>query len=270
MVKFDLILAAGKAYQTSWLERRYLLRLAILPFVIKAFCYMLAFAMGHQDDHIALTLFLVPAFFLEGWMLSHYVRLLMLGHRWPFRPTGDLQDDLPVLRMRARGIMAGTISYVLINMAMGGIMALLMTFVPMLDVSAENYDPSTASPSIGLLMMFLLVALIWAFRFVWLFVPLAANINAGFYLKSLKGYLSSFPLIGVWLVCIVPFFMAMRFVGGMLHEVLKAGVGEDVASFALVILMVAMDTIKNIVATAGITYAVMEIFEKQGKVDFRA
>lgn len=270
MAQFDLIVAAGKAYQTSWQERRYLLRIAIVPFLVKAFCYMLAFSMGYQDSHIALTLILVPACFLEGWMLSHYVRLLMLGHRWPFRPTGNLNADLPVLRARARGIMSGTLVYVLINMALGGIMALLVTYAPMPDMTSEGYDPSSVPSYMGVVMLVVLIAMIWAFRLMWVYVPMAANIDAGFYLRAVKGYLSSLPMMGVWLVCIVPFFMAMRFIGGALHEVLKGGAGEEVASFALVLMMVAMDTIKNLVATAGITYGIMEIFEKQKKADFRA
>lgn len=270
MAQFDIIAAAGKAYITSWNERRYLFRLAVVPFLVKTFCYMLAFSMGYQENQLALTLFLVPACFLEGWMLSHYVRLLILGHRWPFRPTGNFDADLPILQSRARGIMSGTLSYILINMAMGGIMAFLIAFVPMPDMGAEGYDPASAPAYLGPLMLALLIFLIWAFRLVWVYIPMASNIEARFYIRAFKGYMSSLPLIGIWLICIMPFFMVVRLVGGLIHEILSAGGSDALASFALVLLMVAMDTVKNLVATAGVTYGMMEVFEKQGKVDFRA
>lgn len=265
MAQFDLIIAAGKAYQTSWLERGYLLRLVIAPFFAKALCYLLAFSYGFQGNPLALTLCLVPAYFLEGWMLSHYVRLLTLGHRWPFQPTGDLQADLPVLRRRARGVMAGTLSYVLINMALGGMIGTLTQIMP-----APDADPSTVPPGIALSMIPLMILMIWGFRFIWTYIPIAANIDARLYAQTVRGYLTSFPLIGLWLICIIPFVAAQYLVGGLLHSIFAQSAGEQVGSFVLILAMVVFDLLKNLVATAGITYAFLEMLQKQGQADHRS
>lgn len=261
MAKFDLITAAGKAYQTTWMERHYLVRLAMAVFLIKIICYMTAFSLGYQTNHVAMTLAIIPAYFVEGWMLSHYVRLLTLGQRWPFRPSGDFEADLPTLRTRARGVMSGTIVYVLINMAVGGLFALVMSVAPSPDV-----DPETVPVGVSIAMIAILGVMIWAFRLMWLYVPLAANINAEFFMNAVKGYRASFPLIGVWLVCIMPFFLGGQMLGG----VVNAALGEAAGAFAMIIVLVIFDTIKNLMATAGVTYAVLEIFKNQGKADGRS
>jgi hypothetical protein len=265
MAQFDLITCAGKAYQTTWMERGYLFRLAMVVFFAKIICFMLAFSLGYQNNQLAITLATVPANFVEGWLLSHYVRLLMLGHRWPFKPSGNFEADLPVLRTRARGVMSGTIVYVLINMAVGGLFAWVLSVAP-----PPNADPTTINPGVSIALIAVMGAMIWAFRLMWLYVPMAANIKGEFYLNSLKGYRASFPLIGVWLVCIMPFFMAGNLIGGLASSVLGTAGGDAAGAFGMILVLVAFDTIKNLVATAGITYAVMEMFKKQGKADGRA
>lgn len=265
MAQFDLITAAGKAYQTTWMERHYIARLALVVFFAKVVCYMLAISLGYQNSQIAITLATVPANFVEGWLLSHYVRLLMLGQRWPFRPTGDLEADLPVLRIRARGVMSGTIVYVLTNMAVGGLFALIMSVMPSPDA-----DPATINAGVSVALLAVIGAMIWAFRLMWLYVPMAANIKAEFYLDSLKGYRASFPLIGVWLVCMMPFFMAGNVLAGLVSSLLGSAGGDAAGAFGMILVLAAFDTIKNLVATAGITYAVIEIFKNLKKADGRA
>lgn len=256
MANFDIIAATTKAYKTSWAERAYLGRLAAVPMFIKIMCYMAAFSFGYQDDYIGLTLFLLPALFAEGWILSHYVRLLFLGHRWPFRPSGDLKVDLPVLRIRARGVMAGILVYVLINMALGVVIAGLSSMVP-----AEGTDPATLPPATGVIMFAALALSFWGFRFVWLYIPYAINLEWRFFLNNLRGAFSSFPMIGVWILCVMPFFLVAQILGGVIHQS-GAAIGQSAAGFLFVLLLVVVDTIKNIVATAGISYGLQEIFTK--------
>ncbi len=263
MAQFDLIVAAGKAYQTSWQERKYLFRLALVPFLVKAFCYLLSFSLGYEENLLMMTLLLLPAYFTEGWMLAHYVRLLVLGHRWPFRPTGNLQADLPILKSRARGVMGGLLVYVLISMALGGITAFMAHFTGALPDPAQ--DPSSVRPEIMIGMIGLMIFMVWAFRFLWLYIPYSLNLNADTYLHAVKGYASSLPLIGVWLVCIMPFFMAMQLFNKMAHSM-----GDNVASFVFVLLILVFDTIRSLVATAGITYGLQEVFQKNNKVDLRS
>jgi hypothetical protein len=250
MAKFNILNAAENAYRTSWGERRYLLRLAIVPFFLKLICYSLAFSMGYQEDYLRLTLFLLPALFAEGWMLSHYTRLIVLGHRWPFVPTGNMQEDIKTISVRARGVMGGLIVYVLINMALGAILAFVTPLVPSEPTTAEQLPPAT-----GFLFFALLIFSFWGFRLTWLYIPYALNIDAARYLKTLGGFAASIPLIGTWFLCFLPFMIFVQIIGAVLTPLLGSAGG-----FAIVIVMVAADILKNILATAAITYGLIELF----------
>lgn len=255
MAQFDIIAPTIKAYRFSWAERHYLVRLVMVPLLLKIAGYMAGFSMGYQDNQIALTLCLLPAYFAEGWMLSHFVRLLALGHRWPFKPTGNFEADLAVLRIRARGVMSGLVSYVIINMALGGIMAMMMTVMP-----ESSEDPGAVPPQMGVAILMILVSFVWLFRLTWLYIPLALNMSGEKYLIAVRGYLTSFPMIGVWILCVVPFILAVQLAGGVFQEA-----GGPIGGFLVILLLVVVDTVKNIVATAGLTYLLQDIYKKRGE-----
>jgi len=257
MANFDITRAAARAYQTSWAERRYLVKMALVPFLLKCVCYLLAFSYGQEDNYLRLTLCMLPAYFAEGWMLSHYTRLLFLGHRWPFRPSGDFQQDIPLLRTRARGIMSGLLVYVLINMAIGFMLSFIIRIMP-----TPGTDPSDIPDSLGFLLIMVLAFSFWGFRLVWLYIPYAVNMDASYYLHALRGPLSSLSIIGVWLMCIMPFFLLVQIPGSLLHHLMKDTAGDTVASFIFIILLMGVDTVKNIISTAGVGYGLQEVLGK--------
>jgi len=257
MASFNILPAVENAYRMTWVERRYLVRLAAISFFLKLVCYLTAFSLGYQENYLTLTLFLLPALFAEGWMLSHYSRLIVLGHRWPFQPTGNMEEDLKVLSVRARGVMGGLLVFVLINMALGALMALVSPYVPADPKAAEHLPPQ-----IGMLFFALLVFSFWGFRLTWLYIPYALNIGGMRYLKALGGMKASLPLIGTWVLCFVPFIVLVQ-ISASFFAPLAEGLGGKAAScFVMVILTVAFDTLKNILSTAAITYGLMEIFQK--------
>ncbi len=256
MAQFDIIAPTIKAYSISWAERNYLVRLAMVPLLLKIGGYLTGFSMGFQGNQIALTLCLLPAYFAEGWMLSHFVRLITLGHRWPFRPSGNFEADLAVLRTRARGVMSGVVSYVLINMALGGIMAAIMTVMP-----DPSQDPETIPPQTGVALIMILVSFVWLFRLTWLYIPLALNLSGEKYLHAVRGYLTSLPMIGVWILCAVPFLIGFGFLEGLFKQI--AG-DSAIVGFIFVLIVVVADTVKNIVASAGLTYLMQDIYKVRG------
>src|ERR1700744_2223913 len=113
MASFDIIDSAGYGYQLAWREKRYLARLATIPLFVK-FCCLVAIMLAHWGDRSLLSsLVLLPSFFADGWMLSHYIRLIFLDQRWPFRPSGDPAADRQDMQDRASSLMAGTLVFVL-------------------------------------------------------------------------------------------------------------------------------------------------------------
>ncbi len=265
MAYFDLTSATSNAYRTTWNERRYLMRLAALPVALKLFFFTLAVSYAPGDgQHLRFVLIMVPALLAEGWMLSHYVRLIVLGHRWPFRPTGDMQADFAVLAVRARGILSGMISFTLINMTLGLfvalVMAYLLPYMPESEGAAANVPGGVAFFSLALL-----VFMFWAFRLIWLYIPFSLNMDPLSYLDAIRGIGSSLHLIGIWFLCFLPFFLGLQFMAGLIAGPVAASTDGVAGSFLLVVFKVLFDTLKNIVATAGLTYAFMQLYEKDGQ-----
>ncbi len=264
MVKFDILNATTKAYQVLWAERHYILRLAAFPFVLKLFCYAIALKYAPDPaDYLRFTLIMLPALLAEGWMLSHFVRLLMFGQRWPFRPTGNFDADIAVLTVRARGVLSGLIVFVLINMVLGLFMAIvgnyIMPYVPT-DGAAQDVQ---IPPQIAFASFVMLGVMFWGFRLVWLYIPYAVGMDWRTYLMPLRGLSSSVQMIGLWLLCFIPVFLSLRLIGGALGTVAQQMAGEQFASFVFLIVVVLADTLKGLVVTAGMTYALFEFFQKK-------
>ncbi len=251
---FDMIAACGRAYMVVWAERRYLMALLLGPIIIKLACYTAALSLGYEDNIARLTLILLPALFAEGWMLAHFTRLLVFNQRWPFKPSGDEESDMAALEDRMRGILPGMIVYVLINIVLGAIFALVAAYA-FPDMS-EPVSPEDLPPGAPILMISMIVALVLAFRLLWLYIPLATRSSADEFLKSFAGGKNLLALLGLWLLCSVPAFVAVQVGGAFILTLTGEGA---VGAYLLVILKVLADSIKNIICTAGVVYAWREL-----------
>ncbi len=260
MAKFDIISAAGRAYQTSWSERRYLLRLAAFPFLIKLVCLVLAGALASDGNLLRFYLIMIPAYIAEGWMLSHYVRFLTLGQRWPFRPSGDMDADMEQFAGRLRGVLSGMIVYTLINMGIGLFTAVAAYYLAPYMPSAADEEIAEVPAGIALFSLLSIVFLFWGIRLLWLYVPFAMNLGAKGYLHTLRGFNTSVYMIGLWLACLLPFFIILQLAAALFAAPVAAAFGTDAGNFVILLLTVITATLKGLVVTAGITYALTEIF----------
>ena len=122
MANLDIITSVGLAYRTIWTQRAYLARMAMIPFIIKLACYTILATYFDGASMWATAIILLPAFFVEGWLVTHWARTIMTGgvHRWPFRPSGDEIKDTKELTARSTGIVSGTIAYALTNFLITG------------------------------------------------------------------------------------------------------------------------------------------------------
>ncbi len=255
ITKFDIIECVGYAFQRTWEERAYLLRLSLFPIVIKILCYYAALLYVEPRDILRLSLFMIPAYFAEGWLMAHWARTIMTNHRWPFTPSGDLSNDRAEIKQRSNGIINGTVAFVGVNFLMAGFFATVFEILP-LDINPEDADPM-----IGLFALFVIIAMFLLFRFTWIYIPLSVGVSFKKYLKISHSMRFNFSLIALWLVCFIPPVILMQFLGGL---ILTAG-GEGDPSPALEIILslirVLFDTLKNLLVTAGIAYALLEIFK---------
>lgn len=262
MANFDLIGTAASAYKKSWEARHYLLRLAAVPIALKIICFTIA-SLYADDSYLLFMLILVPALIAEGWMLAHFIRFLVLGQTWPFRPTGDMEADHAALSLRARGVLSGMIVFVLINMAIGFLSHFVTVVMgPYMPVNGEPVENIPAI--IPLLSFGLLGFMFWAFRLLWLHIPFSLNMDLRQFIGTVRGASLTVRLIALWLMCFVPFLLAFQMFAPVLQSL-----PEDLGRFGITIVSILVDTLKSIVTVAGMTYAFREIFAGRGRMDRR-
>lgn len=208
MAYLDITSSTILAYKKVWEDRAYILRLASIPFMLKLFCFSVAYRYaGGVEDHIRFTLIMLPAYLAEGWMLAHFVRLLVFGQRWPFQPTGNLGADLAVLEVRARGVLSGMLVFVLINMALGLFIAFVSQFIlPYIPQDASSAAEVDIPASVAFISVVFLIFIFWGFRLLWLYIPYATGMEWRPYVTALRGAMTSVHMMGLWLLCFVPIF----------------------------------------------------------------
>lgn len=262
MASFDIIDSASAGYALVWSERRYLLRLAAVPFLIGIVCSTAVMMLGWEQNFTRQALILLPSFFADGWLFSHLVRLVFFDQRWPFRPSGNADRDMQILQERALGIMRGTVTFAVIKYLTAGLTGLVYAVS---DFGGAQGEQEVTLVSFAFAVAFF-VAAIWAFRLVWLYIPAAVNYPLGRFLRGLGGYSASFQLVGIWLFCFIPLFFIFGMLLSMLNaSVQAAGAASAEVIFLATVLRVLLDLLVGILATAGIALAFKKQLMPNGK-----
>ena len=208
MAAFDIIDAAGNGYKIVWNERNYLARLAFVPLMIKLICHIAVYALDWQDQYFRQALVMLPSFIADGWMLAHQIRLIFLDQRWPYRPTGNETKDIRILETRARGIMAGMLMFATIRFLMAGFMAYFLSRGEQ-AAPLESAPPGSINLAATMMAMVLVMFSIWAFRFLWYYIPAALNYPLRKFTRDIGEFKTSFYMIGTWLVGYIPLFFIL-------------------------------------------------------------
>ena len=107
-----------------------------------------------------------------------------------------------------RNIKASMIIYVLGELCMSFLVGMTMLGAE----ESANVNPQSA-PDMSFqeftAIILVLGVVIWGFRFFWMYVPVIMGRHPLDYLKIFSGFSSSFLLIGVWLLCLVPISLVM-------------------------------------------------------------
>ncbi|NQZ14234.1 MAG: hypothetical protein HRT94_05365 [Alphaproteobacteria bacterium] len=257
MASFNTIDCASYAYQLVWRERQYLLKLALVPLVIKLAFFMVSLMYGESGNVIRMSLLLIPAYFAEGWMLCHFVRLMTNGQRWPYVMTGDDAKDLKAAKERGRPLLAGILGFVLINLSIALYFHVFSNLMPAEMLEGEVMNPEDVPPGMFLNMTLMMAFVFLAFRFVWLYVPLAARMRPLEYIRKTNGVGISARMIGLWLICFVPAMVTMQFILSLF--MVDGMQGTMIAEVFVAIIRIIFDTVKNILVTAGMTVAILHV-----------
>jgi hypothetical protein len=87
-------------------------------------------------------------------------------------------------------------------------------------------------------------------------VPLAVNVSPARYVDLTSGFGTLFNMIGLWLVCFVPPVMIL-----WLFSFEPTEEAPLLLAYGSMILQAAMDTIKNLLVTAGMAFALMSMMQ---------
>lgn len=248
MATFDFIETTSAAYRFVWEERKTLLRLAIIPFAVKFICYVGIFIFGYEEQYLRQGLILLPSYFVEGYFLGTVLHLAAV------RKLG-MKD------FSGRDIYAAMLLYALIKVSMAFIAGLGMETLPELRQGAETEQ----SPYLFFGALALIIAMIWGFRLIWLYIPVVFGYSMWHYLKALKGFQISFTLIGAWLMCFMPIVLALMLAAQFLA--LLTGYSQDNPSdlyrFLLVALQSIMDLLASVLASLAIGFGLLEILDNR-------
>lgn len=270
--------AAGYGFYRVWDERVYLLKLAMIPLLIKFACMIAIMVLEIEGNILRQGLILFPGVLAEGWVLAQFLRTLLKGERWPTILPPDIDDKiLDKLLMRARGIVAATLAYGLISLALYMIRYLAFGLV-LGDFQASQDDVSDflARPELGsqekadmnpwmiFPLLLSVVALLWGFRLLWVYIPLSILMPVDEYLTKIRGIMSSVKMIILYFCTMVPVMFVLivisRLVFGISEGILDNG--ESVARFIMLFFAVIADTVVWLVSTAAFVWAMKDFLPK--------
>lgn len=272
-MRIDVVNAVDFGYRTTWAERAYILRLLAIPFLIKLVCLAVLNFADWSQNYLRVGLVMMPATLAEGWALAHLVRLVFLNQYWPFRPTGEREADMAGLSDRVYGITAGTLCYVLIRHVQTGFMA-FMDYARQHGVTGGapgGVNPATppdVDPMLAFGALFLLVLTVWAFRLMFLYIPLAAGMSMRVLLQTRRALSVSLQLFAVWLVSIVPALLLMVMLLSMIlppaSVVGQPGFSPSFIQAGLLFAVQAgADIVMAVISTLAIAFAVRGMMEKE-------
>ncbi len=284
--QFNIMDAAGYGYYRVWVERAYLLRLALIPVFIKFACTIAIFALDLDENPLRQGLVMLPATFAEGWVLAQFLRTLLMNERWPIMlPQVPNPNIIRQLLNRARGIVASVLVYVLLGMLAYVTRYVMFEYFPSSEeidsartaaeqVKATESNSGSINGVLGLLatipMTLAFLGVIWTFRFMWLYIPFAVLMPVKDYMKALSGFMSSVYLIVLFLASMLP----ATFVAIMLVRVVY-GATEDMGEtaqmlghFISVLISVSTEITVGLVTTAAFSWAMRSFLPKaKGALD---
>jgi hypothetical protein len=246
MAAFDFVDSAAQGYQFVWDKRQMLVRLSFLPLMVKLGSFAAVILLGLEGNFLRQGLFLIPSYFAEGWLVCMVVRHALLPGREAEGPA------------YVKAIIAPMIVYVLIQ--------LIMSLLSALALTGQAQAPAEAPPPTGeafVAALLMLVFTVWAFRLIWLYIPVVLGYSVKDFLARVKGFQTSFYMIGTWLLCFVPFGLFLVIMSQLVLAVFPAQ--GEVLSLPYMVVMAAIqaavEMLVALVSSLAMAYGIRSIYE---------
>ena len=258
MAKFDFVESAAAGYRYVWRERHSLLPLAAMPLAVKVGSYAAIYLLDLNENVLRQGLLLLPAHFMEGFIVVLAIRMAVFGEQYHHLVKSNDVETYP--KGQRRAIMAGVIVYLFTK--------LVSSFLSGWVVIAQQVEkmpgmPKPAPQDGGIYVTSIMVTLflLWAFRFFWLYVPVAMGIPMTSFLERIKGFMTSVYMAGFWMLCFVP--MAVILVGiakaMMFLFPETSGGGLAFSNIVMAIVQPVIELIIALTSSVGMAYAVRAI-----------
>ena len=264
MGRFDFIECAASGYRFLMVEHALVGRMMLLPLAVKLVSFVFITALDLDQNYLRQGLILIPSFFAEGWLVAQLVRLAIFRESWPTMLSGDRKKDMEVLHVRFRAITSATIIYVLLKLATSLLAGLALEANSSYQ-GPENPEPSSLAFLVGMLAM---MFMIWAFRFLWLYIPTALDYPIKDFLYRIRSFRSSVLMIATWLLTFTPvallFVMISEFMVSVFPPV-EEGVVPETYQYAMVCVQAVLELLMAIVTSLGIAYLIALYYQNDGK-----
>ncbi len=260
----DLIDVCAGSYAAFWRSRKLYFAFALLPMAVKTVFLALVPVLGLTHEYVWTVLFLIPAMFVEGWLVVRVVRYALFSEVFP--PLAD-----PQVR---RAVTGGILLYVLIALFHAGLQAVIFGVMPeAAGTTAQNAEFSGELPppppdgvSRYLFMagaLALIGGFIWLFRLFWVYVPAAAGQSVRAFLADLPAFRTSLLMFGAWIFCLMPFLMCVLIALNLLVIILGNVFPPEPLTFGLSLIPGVAFTLFSIIMTLCVTRLIQALYKEK-------
>ena len=262
---FDIIKASAEGYKFLWQRRDIVVRLALLPIFVKFICFFVIVNMGLETNFLRQGLILFPAYLLEGYLICALIRIAVFSNEELVQPPGSGAHEY--YKRRGLDIQAGAILYAFIKLMAALLLGLAYTNGAALEQEAAQPRETTFELFFATMLMF--IFFIWAFRLMWLNVPVTLGYSMKAYLKRVKGFSFSFHIFSVWIMCIIPFSLMAILFADILFSMTNSSVENPSKLFTFSRMGIAaiLETLTSIVSNVAIGFGIYWIMTGQNLPD---
>lgn len=279
---FNMMDAAGYGFYRAWVERAYLLKLMMIPLIIKFACMISVTALGVEGNTLRQGLIMFPGIIAEGWVLAQFLRTLLKNERWPTVLPNDIDDKLlDKLLTRARGIIASTLAYALIGLSAYFIRYITFGLVTgdfganspttseeistmLNDVDGADGKGFQMNSALFLPLLGLTVLMFWAFRLMYVFIPLSVLMPIKDYLKALGGMMASVKMLVLYFCTMTPIMFVTIMISRVVFTMADnlGEVGDGAGRFVMIFVAMFAEILVALVSTTAFVYAMKDFLPK--------
>lgn len=256
MASFDIFAATKEGFRYVADNHKLVIRLAAIPILVKFISYVTVLSLGLEENVLRKGLVLFPSYLLEGYLICTLVRLAIFKHEAMIQPPGA--DSHEHYRRRAADIQAGAIVYTLLKM----LASLIVGVMSEMEIDPPQQEAAAGSSfEVFFGMALFIIFMIWAFRLLWIYIPVTFGYSMRGYLRKVKGFSFSFHIFSVWIMCLLPFAALFLVFSDILMSITGHSPDDpsDVLRYILVGFQAAMETVLLIIVSVAIGRGIIQI-----------